>query len=180
MGAFAVFIVLITRVILAFDLNLYIPMSRVDLNMQRAHSRNAATSGKFFFRRHMAELEEGDDGFEKTYTSMFTRASTDSASKTKSPGAKNNPDDGVDGVSAKRRNAPRAFGSSENNSYEEMTMEEIMMGKGDYYPGLIPLVQAYLDYIKCDSITMERVTQYLDLIQKRATGELMTPASWVR
>merc|ERR1712071_693131 len=65
-AAHAVFIVLLTRVILAFDLNLYIPISRVDLNMQRAHSRGAAANGKFFFRRHMAELEEGDDGFCQT------------------------------------------------------------------------------------------------------------------
>ena len=60
-AAFTVFIVLLTRVILTFDLNLYIPMSRVDANMQRAHSRNAAAKGKFFFRRHLAPLEEGDE-----------------------------------------------------------------------------------------------------------------------
>ena len=48
-AAFTAFIVLLTRVILTFDLNLYIPMSRVDANMQRAHSRNSAAKGKFFF-----------------------------------------------------------------------------------------------------------------------------------
>lgn len=177
-AAFSVFIVLITRVILTFDLNLYIPMSRVDLNMQRAHSRSAATNGKFFFRRHMAELEEGDDGFQKTYTSMFSKVTNDSAEingNGKSPQA-----EGKDGVSAKRRKAPCATGSSEENSYEEMTMEEIMTGKGDYYPGLIPLVLAYLDHINCDPTTMARLTRYLDFIEKRATGELMTPATWMR
>ena len=35
------------------------------------------------------------------------------------------------------------------NSCEEMTMDEIFNGKGKYYPGLIPLVYAYLDYIRC-------------------------------
>jgi glutamate--cysteine ligase catalytic subunit len=52
-AAFTAFTVLLTRVILTFDLNLYIPLSRVDANMQRAHSRNASAKGKFFFRRHM-------------------------------------------------------------------------------------------------------------------------------
>jgi len=179
-AAFSVFIVLITRVILTFDLNLYIPLSRVDLNMQRAHSRSAATSGKFFFRRHMADLEEGDDGFEKKYTSMFTRASTDSEYKVNGDAKNESNDDVLDEVSSKRRKAPRAMGSGEENAYEEMTMAEIMMGKGDYYPGLIPLVLAYLEYIKCDAFTYARVTQYLDFIQKRATGELMTPATWQR
>lgn len=73
-AAFTTFITLLTRVILTFDLNLYIPLSRVDANMQRAHGRDAARKGKFFFRRHMAPLEEGDDGFGEQYTSMFSRA----------------------------------------------------------------------------------------------------------
>jgi len=53
-AAFVVFVVLVTRVILAFDLNLYIPLSRVDANMNRAHSRSAYSKAKFFFRRHLA------------------------------------------------------------------------------------------------------------------------------
>merc|ERR1712157_449436 len=72
-AAFTVFTVLLTRVILAFDLNFYIPMSRVDANMQRAHSRGASSKGKFFFRRHAAPLEEGDDGYGVKYVSMFSR-----------------------------------------------------------------------------------------------------------
>lgn len=40
-AAFVVFVVLVTRVILAFDLNLYIPLSKVDENMRRAHARDA-------------------------------------------------------------------------------------------------------------------------------------------
>lgn len=43
--------------------------------------------------------------------------------------------------------------------HEEMTIEEIMLGKGDYYPGLVPLVYAYLGYIGCDADTMETVDQ---------------------
>jgi len=178
-AANAVFIVLMTRVILAFDLNLYIPMSRVDLNMQRAHGRNAATQGKFFFRRHMADVEEGDSGYGKKYVSMFTRASSDPTSDANSQ-TNDGETDGIDDVSAKRKKTACATGSSENNSYEEMTMEEIMTGKGDYFPGLIPLVMAYLDHIKCDNATKAHLTKYLDLIQKRATGELMTTAAWMR
>mmetsp|Transcript_32456 Transcript_32456/g.36927 ORF Transcript_32456/g.36927 Transcript_32456/m.36927 type:complete len:142 (+) Transcript_32456:1-426(+) len=55
-----------------------------------------------------------------------------------------------------------------------------MCGKGDYFPGLIPLVHAYLDYINCDSITRKRLNTYLDFIRKRAIGELVTPATWIR
>ena len=43
--------------------------------------------------------------------------------------------------------------------HEEMTIEEIMLGKGDYYPGLVPLVYAYLGHIGCDADTMDTVDQ---------------------
>ncbi len=45
-------------------------------------------------------------------------------------------------------------------------MKEIFLGKDDYYPGLLPLIYAYLDFINCDSTTMERVTLYLQFIEK--------------
>jgi glutamate--cysteine ligase catalytic subunit len=53
-AAFTVFILLITRVMLAFDLGFYIPISKVDENMKRAHIRNAVLTQKFFFRKHIA------------------------------------------------------------------------------------------------------------------------------
>jgi glutamate--cysteine ligase catalytic subunit len=187
-SAFTVFIVLLTRVILTFDLNLYIPLSRVDANMQRAHSRNASHQGKFFFRRHMAPLAEGDDGYGVKYTSMFARVAKDdvddeaeaSLSRVSSKADIDANEIDENGVSNQRKKTPFAPGRYEENSYEEMTMKEIMTGKGDYFPGLIPLVFAYLDYINCDPITLKRVTEYLDFIERRATGELVTPATWIR
>lgn len=173
-AAFTAFTVLLTRVILTFDLNFYIPMSRVDANMQRAHSRNAAAKGKFFFRRHLAPLEEGDDGFGVKYASMFSRAVNGETSTNPEPEMSD------DGVSRQRRQAPCAPGSEEENAFEEMTMAEIMKGKGDYFPGLIPLINAYLDHINCDAVTKERLATYLSFIEQRATGELVTPATWMR
>lgn len=174
-AAFSVFTVLLQRVILTFDLNLYIPISKVDANMQRAHSRNAATKGSFFFRRHMAPLEEGDDGYGVKYASMFSRAANGEIN-----GHAPDIDEDENGVSNKRKTAPTAPGSDEENAYEEMTMAEIMRGKGDYFPGLLPLVRAYLDHINCDTVTLKRISTYLDFIERRATGELVTPAVWMR
>eukprot|EP00522_Entomoneis_paludosa_P000635 CAMPEP_0172473156 /NCGR_PEP_ID=MMETSP1065-20121228/68711_1 /TAXON_ID=265537 /ORGANISM="Amphiprora paludosa, Strain CCMP125" /LENGTH=961 /DNA_ID=CAMNT_0013231325 /DNA_START=177 /DNA_END=3062 /DNA_ORIENTATION=+ len=184
-SAFTVFIILLTRVILAFDLNLYIPISRVDANMQRAHSRNAAHKGKFFFRRHMAPLEIGDVGYGVKYVSMFSRAngkngSANSSVTSPDDTSSNNDDEGLDGVSMNRLTAPCATGSDEGNSFEEMTMAEIMSGKGDYFPGLIPLISAYLDYIQVDKATKAKLSSYLEFIEKRANGELVTPATWMR
>jgi hypothetical protein len=54
------------------------------------------------------------------------------------------------------------------------------MGKGTYFPGLIPLVLAYLDATGCDQHTRTTLTNYLTLIRKRASGELVTNAHWMR
>merc|ERR1712179_564504 len=99
-AAFSVFVVLLQRVIITFDLNLYIPLSRVDSNMQRAHSRNAAAKGKFFFRRHLAPLEEGDDGYGVKYTSMFSRGANEGASKASDKSSK---ESFTEGISKQRR-----------------------------------------------------------------------------
>ena len=37
-----------------------------------------------------------------------------------------------------------------DDTVEEMTMDEIFNGKGDYFPGLVPLCYAYLDHMNCD------------------------------
>lgn len=174
-AAFSVFTVLLQRVILTFDLNLYIPISKVDANMQRAHSRNAAATGKFFFRRHMAPLEEGDDGYGVKYASMFSRAVNGNLS-----GDVPDKQEDENGVSRSRRSAPIAHGSVEENAYEEMSLAEIMTGKGEYFPGLIPLIRAYLDHINCDAVTWKQLAEYLDFIERRSIGELVTPATWMR
>merc|ERR1712183_391946 len=107
----------------------------------------------FFFRRHLAPLVEGETGFGVAYKSIF---------------AKNGDDSTCSG------------GIEEENSYEEMTMKEIFTGKGGYFPGLVPLVHSYLDYISCDCVTKKKLMDYLSVIEKRAKGELLTPAMWQR
>ena len=48
--------VLISRVILFFNLNLYIPISKVDENMAVARLRNAILTQKFYFRSHVVPM----------------------------------------------------------------------------------------------------------------------------
>ncbi|KIV87026.1 hypothetical protein PV11_02598 [Exophiala sideris] len=70
-ATFAIFIVLCSRAILHFDLNLYTPMSKVAENMERAHTRNAVRNEKFFFRRRLQTREDtSDDDIKEEYTLM--------------------------------------------------------------------------------------------------------------
>jgi len=89
-----------------------------------------------------------------------------------------------------------------------MSALEIMMGKGTYFPGarassasspsfaapgvrtgdaalgaaagLIPLIFAYLEAIQCDPETWEQMRIYMELIRRRASGQLATAAKWMR
>ncbi|MCL4137403.1 UNVERIFIED_CONTAM: hypothetical protein GTU68_031069, partial [Idotea baltica] len=60
-AAFGVFIVLLTRTILTFKLNMLMPLSKVDENMKRSQRRNAALEGKFWFRTNIFS-RDCDDG----------------------------------------------------------------------------------------------------------------------
>jgi len=63
----------------------------------------------------------------------------------------------------------------------EMTMTEIMMGNGSLdSPGLLPLCFAYLEFIQCDPESFRQIRKYLNFIKERATGHLLTPATWMR
>jgi glutamate--cysteine ligase catalytic subunit len=50
-AAYTIFIVLLTRMVLSFSLNLYMPLSKVDENMATAQERDACRKGVFWFRR---------------------------------------------------------------------------------------------------------------------------------
>ena len=225
-AAFTVFVVLVTRVLLAFDLALYIPLSKVDENMQRAHRPSAYIKEKFFFRKFVAPPEvagEGAGSHDKTsggivsstsFSSLSNMAQIDSSAASpqgRSPSVSEAPRVQQDPPCAPAQGATRsksdppppapllqkspsltsspacyicgdgsAAALPHEDSFEEMTADEIFNGKGGYYPGLIPLVYAYLDFINCDSETFLRVDGYLKFISKRARGELLTPAAWMR
>ena len=49
-AAYSIFIVLVTRVMLSYNLNLTVPISLVEENMKRAEKRDAVHSQKFHFR----------------------------------------------------------------------------------------------------------------------------------
>lgn len=124
-AAFCIFIVLITRAILSFNLNFYIPISKVDENMKNAQKRDAILSEKFYFRKNI-------------------------------------------------------FASNSMHDLGFMTMDELINGSNGSFPGLIPIILSYLDTLHLDIETRYSLSRYLQLIQKRASGELPTMASWLR
>ena len=160
-AAFAIFIVLVTRAIISFDLNFYIPIARTTENMETAHARDAVLEQKFYFRK---------DPFPSR--PIKVNGNSASASGTSTPSA-----------------APTPPGSCTppgpvEDEYTLMSINEVINGQthadGDGFPGLIPLVESYLNSVNVDVETRCDLARYLDLIRKRASGRLWTGAKWIR
>jgi len=165
-AAFSIFTVLLSRVIIAFNLNLYMPMSKNDANMETAHEEDAVNKGRFFFRKQIIKPSEP--------LSVQLYHSTSPAIRSRD----------VKGEFDRLH-----FPSGEDsNDYDLMTLGEIINGKsseetegaGDCFPGILPLVHAYLDLIECSGATRDVLNCYLDLVRLRASGELQTAAQWIR
>ncbi|ORX43424.1 GCS-domain-containing protein [Piromyces finnis] len=131
-AAFSIFLLLLTRTIKALNLNFYIPISKIDENMQVAQVRDAARTKKFWFRRNILPLQENE---------------------------------------------------IEDDTYELMTIDQIINGFEDEkgtFPGLLCLVCEYLSKSEVEKDVFNKLNFYINFISKRASGELVTDAVWIR
>jgi glutamate--cysteine ligase catalytic subunit len=129
-AALVTFVVLMTRAILSFKLNMLIPISKVDDNLARAQKRDACLNQKFYFRRNI----QNSDSTEST---------------------------------------------ASDSDLVEMSVNEIVNGS-ERFPGCIQLIKDYLSNLDVDVDTQCTIRQYLNFIEGRASGKLMTTAAWMR
>ncbi|KAF2220882.1 glutamate-cysteine ligase-domain-containing protein [Elsinoe ampelina] len=156
-AAFSVFVVLITRAILSFDLNFYLPIPRTTENMETAHAKDAVLERKFYFRKN-------------PFSTRPPRSNASSGTSTPVTGSR----------PASRPGSPPVM--PVDDEYELMTVDEIINGqaKPNGFPGLIPLVESYLNSMNIDVETRCELARYLRLIRRRADGSLWTAAKWLR
>ncbi|PWY80405.1 glutamate-cysteine ligase Gcs1 [Aspergillus sclerotioniger CBS 115572] len=156
-AAFSIFIVLVTRAILSFDLNFYIPIQRTTENMETAHARDAVLEQKFYFRKDPFARRRQN---QQSPNGSNVSSNSSSAQNTPPPSPPLNPVE---------------------SEYDLMTISDIINGSADgTFPGLIPLVESYLNSVNVDVETRCSLASYLDLIRKRANGTLWTGAKWIR
>uniref|UniRef100_A0A4W6DX79 Glutamate--cysteine ligase n=1 Tax=Lates calcarifer TaxID=8187 RepID=A0A4W6DX79_LATCA len=67
-----------------------------------------------------------------------------------------------------------------NEEYTLMSIDTIINGKEGVFQGLIPILNCYLENMEVDVDTRCTILNYLKLIKKRASGDLMTMAKWMR
>nr|CAB3248530.1 glutamate--cysteine ligase catalytic subunit-like [Phallusia mammillata] len=153
-AAFVVFIVLLTRVILTYKLDFLMPISHVDKNMTCAQENNAVKLQKFYFRKNVIT-----SGTPSCCTQLCSTNTVCQNGEEASP-----------------------IGSSQSKPAicEKMSIDTIINGKANVFPGFIPLIRRYLDSVEIEVNARCTITEYLNLISKRATGEYMTAAQWMR
>ncbi|BGP33010.1 glutamate--cysteine ligase [Rhodotorula toruloides] len=208
-AAFSVFIVLLTRAIMTLGLNFYLPISKVDENMHRAHRRDAINTQKFYFRKNVFDPKPGhpcdpsldaaepqpapsaDDAtlpsasaFGRGRTNGFAAhvrdASVASSDYPASPTV-------CSSHAPSRSASPTpefAFGPVEDE-YDEFSINEIINGsKEKGFPGLIGVVERYLEGLEKEGKVSEEVRKGIDrsleLIRRRADGSLVTLATYIR
>ncbi|KAJ3238502.1 hypothetical protein HDU78_003457 [Chytriomyces hyalinus] len=150
-AAYSVFIVLLTRTILSFDLNFYMALSKVDENMEIGQKRDAVLNERFKFRKNIF----GNDarrpaGFEEAPAGVHMNDS--------------------------------GYASSDAEDYMgDFSVDVIINGKTGVFPGLIPLIRAYLAlHPSLPLQTLKILDSYLDLLSRRASGKIPTAARWMR
>ena len=196
-AAFAIFLVLVTRAILSFDLNFYIPIPLTTANMETAHIRDAVATQKFHFRndplppprpiRHVATGSGVNSG-----TATPTAAGHQSQQQTQTPCPSRPPtptgpvedehslmtiDEIINGQQKQPQAAPA---HTTNGPFPTASSTSSSISRPSCFPGLIPLVESYLNSVNIDIETRCNLARYLDLIRRRAAGQLWTPARWMR
>ncbi|ORY89610.1 glutamate-cysteine ligase-domain-containing protein [Leucosporidium creatinivorum] len=181
-AAFAVFIVLLTRAIMNLGLNFYIPISKVDENMHRAHQRDAVHSQKFYFRKNLFSPAPGHG------CSPLPSAGHALNGLPAHINGRANGDDTQSSTCSSHTTSPRShsptcekaeFGPVEDE-YDEFTINEIINGDGKDFPGLLGVVRKYLDSLDVEKSTREQLEKSLELVRRRADGSLVTTATWMR
>lgn len=185
-AAFSVFIVLLSRAILSFNVNFYIPISKVDENMKRAHHKDAVRQQKFHFRKNVfnkrsrfakhfaanGDVHANGNGHGNGSTSRShsrTSSVNPSAASSSCTSPVDSPGEG-----------------DVDDEYEEMSLDEIINGKpgaGSQFPGLLSLVRAYMSSLNVDYATKCELERYLAVIEGRANGApsslpISVPCSW--
>ncbi|XP_057665579.1 glutamate--cysteine ligase catalytic subunit-like [Diorhabda carinulata] len=234
-AAVVCFLALLTRIILKYDLNFLIPLSKVDENIQRAQKPDAIIQQKFWFRKHIFQNKVNlKNGISKRNSKMKYRHINDKSKYSNgSHGALTNKQNGhfnvytnekleaingcVNNEKCTRELNSHMCKACENNNlmperrisigngmenvkkylavanetddnnrntfednFVEMTINEILNGKKGSFLGIIPLMKTYLDNLDLNQANRSKINKYLNLMERKSTGELFTTAAWMR
>lgn len=187
-AAYSVFITLVSKAILKFNPNFYIPISKVDENMKTAHEVDASIDSKFWFRNPSKWHLNNEDfkGYDLTWFDRFVNDGNDLFDN-----------NGVylNGY-VEVNNDVVANGTTQGAPNDDVKISAAELIDGlDSFPGLIKLVVKLIatDLVPltwqnkshhCKSRQfakeLELLRNYLKLISGRASGKIPTIARFLR
>ena len=149
--------------------------------MQRAQTKDASTKAKFNFRRQVFPFDRP----QTRYDLDSRPASPPSSRRPSPPRSPMSPTSNGNGHSQQARaqsaHSTRCSTPAQQQQDEdeegpevvEMTMDEVINGRGDgsTFPGLLGVVNAYLNSLNVDVVTKCELRRYLDLVKWRARGQ---------
>jgi glutamate--cysteine ligase catalytic subunit len=157
---------------------------QVDENMQRAQTKDASKLSSFYFRRQVFPNDRPQTRYDIGSRPVSPPASATASHRTSPPASPVdrlhhlNGNGNGHGTPPRSRSAQSTRCSSPQEEEEqgpevmEMTMDEVINGRGDgAFPGLMGVVNAYLNSLNVDVATKCDLRRYLDLIKWRARGE---------
>jgi hypothetical protein len=163
-AAFTCLITLLARSIVYFNLNLYIPLTKVDENFEFAHQRDSIIGEKFWFR-HTSHISLND--LQRCPSNIDVKVD---CSK----------------LVSKLRQDNEAKCQEDADYFTQLSLDEIFNGQKcqngqqSGFVGLIPIVQHYLGLIHCDPESLGIISNYLSFISRRASGQLLSGAQFQR
>jgi glutamate--cysteine ligase catalytic subunit len=153
---------------------------QVDENMQRAQTKDASKLSSFYFRRQVFPNDRPQTRYDIGSRPVSPPASATASRRTSRLHHLNGNGNGH-GTPPRSRSAQSTRCSSPQEEEEqgpevmEMTMDEVINGRGDgAFPGLMGVVNAYLNSLNVDVATKCDLRRYLDLIKWRARGEFLS------
>ncbi|KAG8948493.1 hypothetical protein FRC04_009701 [Tulasnella sp. 424] len=150
----------------------------VDENMQRAQKRNAVNEQRFWFRKNP---------YPAGNSVSYTHSTPTTSSPPESPVSESAHPSVINGA---QEVYTKAFASPDQSrcpsplspvsEYEEMTINEIINGNGEDFPGLLGLINAYLNSLDVEFEQKRRMRKYIEFVKQRANGTLKTAATFIR
>lgn len=170
-AAYSVFTLLLSRLILCFDLQLYLPLSLVDKNMKTAQGRDSILKGQFWFRKSLtqhSEKEISPCSFAEKCCPIVRRSYKAS---TVSDNISNDDEDIIQ--------IDNNVASNVSEQWSLFSMNEIINGSSEQR-GIVPLLREFLDNLKIEPNVRKIVDEYISFISDRAAGKIATAANWIR
>lgn len=180
-AAYSVFVALAGKAILQYNPDWYIPILKIDANMETAHEVDAATNAKFWFKNPASSgLKYADfKGYDLSWFDRFINDGNDLLQQ--------------NGVYLNGYASNGNASDSEPQTEVKLTADEIINGSAEF-PGLIRMITKYVATVLVpESITnskshckeaaaeeLVRLQKYLALISGRALGKVPTTARFLR